>query len=960
MTVDFCDYFWGEKNNGFDILYHNMKHGLIANKDLSDFLRERTNIEETCSKLLAKLAKQTSSSSNTGTFNPLWQLLRLSIEKLTTIHIQMVHKVCELVKDVTKYTDELQKKHKNVKEEQSGTLDAVQAIQSTTLALQKAKDIYVQKGGELDKLRKDNASAKDIEKAEIKLKKAQDDYKVLVDKYSNVKEEFEKKMNTACKIFQEVEQSHLKQMKDFLNVYTELIESNHEEIGKVHVEFKKQCLEMTVDKLLEQFVLTKYTGLEKPENIEFEEVCLNSTSSSLNQVPDSSSDSKSIQGTNSPVFTSTPQNSCAASVASEKPSTAKREGNCRVRDKKDATNYQSSRATSLLNIFISNSHGAFSKSNRTVSLSADHTAYSLPQNSIRGSKWFLRSRRDKRKEKKTKKKKDSSGETIGKEDKSDNEEKEEEPKTNAPEIDDEGYCIQPSGQWTVDKEETFDSSSDSDEERDKRLHVEIKPLSNGAGPISASVDELRATVENISLLPLGTHTLKNRRGSVNDDGTMKRSKSVSQQLNTVKISNDLIGLNLFQPSDPTPNPVQQSTSMNSPTLSLTNKSISPPNVFPVVSRYAADLGDLFFDVGDAQQSTPKQGPPSTTPPVCSISIPRPPSRRENNGPRNQLSPISIGRTDSVSSLDFRSSGVLGPSRGPSPLTIGLCDSIPLAVAFHEIIHAYFKGSNESRCQVKMFGDMMVSFPAGIANILANNPNPAKLTFRLKNTTRVENILPNKQLVLTDNLFTTTDSTVYEFNMPALTSLLRKQFEQNPVASYFNVDILKYQVKLRNTAAASCPFQLVSFYKCSNTYTDLKIGYKFNSHSMSVPSPLLNVTVSANLNSAIRNMQSKPTAQWASDTKTVSWRFAELAQYSESQGSGSLKARFEVDSLCPISTIVTQFNCEGTTLSGLEFELASSGYRVSLIKRRFVAGKYICDGEPDPKSSTQHSTVSSDC
>lgn len=28
--------------------------------------------------------------------------------------MQMVHKVCELVKDVTKYTDELHKKHKNV------------------------------------------------------------------------------------------------------------------------------------------------------------------------------------------------------------------------------------------------------------------------------------------------------------------------------------------------------------------------------------------------------------------------------------------------------------------------------------------------------------------------------------------------------------------------------------------------------------------------------------------------------------------------------------------------------------------------------------------------------------------------------------------------------------------------------------------------------------------------------
>lgn len=52
----------------------------------------------------------------------------------------------------------------------------------------------------MDKLRKDNASTKDIEKAELKLKKAQDDYKVLVEKYSAVKEDFEKKMTSACKV----------------------------------------------------------------------------------------------------------------------------------------------------------------------------------------------------------------------------------------------------------------------------------------------------------------------------------------------------------------------------------------------------------------------------------------------------------------------------------------------------------------------------------------------------------------------------------------------------------------------------------------------------------------------------------------------------------------------------------------------------------------------------------------
>lgn len=36
-------------------------------------------------------------------------------------------------------------------------------------------------------------------------------------------------------------------------------------------------------------------------------------------------------------------------------------------------------------------------------------------------------------------------------------------------------------------------------------------------------------------------------------------------------------------------------------------------------------------------------------------------------------------------------------------------------------------------------------------------------------------------------------TVFKFNMSALASLLKRQSERNPTASYFNVDILKYQV-----------------------------------------------------------------------------------------------------------------------------------------------------------------------
>lgn len=65
------------------------------------------------------------------------------------------------------------------------------------------------------------------------------------------------------------------------------------------------------------------------------------------------------------------------------------------------------------------------------------------------------------------------------------------------------------------------------------------------------------------------------------------------------------------------------------------------------------------------------------------------------------------------------------------------------VLFILIKHAYiFK----FRCQVRLLGDMKVSFPAGIVQVLANNPSPAHLIFRVSKASKLENILPNKQLI----------------------------------------------------------------------------------------------------------------------------------------------------------------------------------------------------------------------
>ncbi|XP_024880420.1 F-BAR domain only protein 2 isoform X5 [Temnothorax curvispinosus] len=922
MTVDFVDYFWGEKNNGFDVLYHNMKHGVIASKELAEFLRERSAIEENNYKLLSKVAKQASNSTQ-GTFAPVWAALRGAAEKLAVLHFQMAQRVSELIKDVSKYADELHKKHKAVKEEESSTLEVVQSIQSITVTLHKAKDMCMQKRLELEKLRKDNASQRELEKAEGKFKKAQDDYRTLVDKYTIIRNDFEAKMTQACRRFQDVEETHLKHMKEFLNTYADVLQTNHEQVGQVHIDFKRQCVDMTVEKLLEQFVQSKYTGFEKPGVIEYEEV--------MTSLAEMTSHSQSEGGVETPKETSKGTNGetgvAGNSHSSKKDQGLKGEGGTlRVLDgdrgrvilekdrekerqkEKDRelshaqTTKASRRTTSLLNLFMSNSQDKQKQAGSSGSAPATPQGNNLPpavpppsisRNPLRGSKWFLRSRREKRKEKKAKKKKDLVDTSSNKEEKSDLEDKEDSRKseTPTPEVDEDGFCIRPKPDpWENEKGFYSSSDTDSEDERERKIRVEIKPLSNGGAPMSASVDELRATVENLSLSPAPT----GRRGSNTDsDHHMKRSQSVSQQLGD---------------------------------------------------------GDLFSEVGDITPALPPKQSASSTP-TGSIVIPRPPSRRgEGPSPRGRMSPATISRADSVASLEFRTAGVgVGSSRGPSPLTIGLADTIPLAVAFHEIVHSYFRGTDETRCQVKLSGDMMLSFPAGIVTVLANNPSPAKLTFRVRNTNRLERLLPNSQLISMDATQTTVDSTIFEFNMSALTLLLRRQAEQNPSASYFNVDILKYQIKCKE-GAGSCPFQLVAYWKCETTHTDLKIDYKYNSRAMASPSPLLNLHVAAPIDGGFKSLNSKPPAQWLPDTNRVLWKFTEISQHSEGNGVGSLKARVELEhGPGNQGTIFTQFNCEGTTLSGVEFELIGSGYRLSLVKRKFVSGKYICDGDSDSRS-----------
>ncbi|XP_016320105.1 SH3-containing GRB2-like protein 3-interacting protein 1 isoform X3 [Sinocyclocheilus anshuiensis] len=312
---------------------------------------------------------------------------------------------------------------------------------------------------------------------------------------------------------------------------------------------------------------------------------------------------------------------------------------------------------------------------------------------------------------------------------------------------------------------------------------------------------------------------------------------------------------------------------------------------------------------------------------------------------------STSSISSVTSLSAASTPTLGRelnlsvsacSRGPSPLTMGPQDTLPVAAAFTETISAYFKGADPTKCLVKITGEMVLSFPAGITRHFSSHPSPPVLTFTISQYNRLEQVLPNPQLLCCDTTPPTGDSKEFWVNMSSLLSHLRKVAEQKPQATYYNVDMLKYQVFTQGIQ--STPLNLAVSWRGDANSTDLRIDYKYNIEAMPTPTPLTKIHFVAAVDGGVHKLQAMlPPATWNPETQKIAWKIPELSQRSENGGVGALLARFQLaEGPSRPSQLAVQFSSEGSNLSGCDFQLVGSGYRLSLVKKRFSAGKYLAD------------------
>uniref|UniRef100_A0A673NJD2 F-BAR domain only protein 2-like n=1 Tax=Sinocyclocheilus rhinocerous TaxID=307959 RepID=A0A673NJD2_9TELE len=731
---------------GLRLKKHIIFHILFFSED--DDRYWQATIEEAYSRSMTKLAKTASNCSQLG-----W---------VAASSLKLVHRT---------------------KEEVASTLEAVQTIQSVSQALQKSKENYISKTLEQERMRKEGATQRDLDKAGLKVKKATETYKSYVEKYATAKTEFEQRMTETAQKFQGIEEEHVLRIQEIIHSYCQSVEETHIQIGEVQEEFVKNMENTSVESLIQKLAESKGTGKERPGNT----ICNNHCCVCLGVKP-------------------------------RKRKTFAIPGRRRDKDT-DSTESAEVEAANTSNGAPPGFYGAIDLHN-----------------------------------------------------------------ANVPQLDEEGFCIRP--------ENSFYSSSDSeDEDEPRKFHVQIKPVqtNNGTHQHKATIDELKASIGNITL------------------------------------SNDLLSLDPFGPT---------STGSSS---SLPHSSVPPPN------RPTTPLGTATIVPPPRPLSRPKL-PAGKLTGINEAGRPFSPPKISNSSPP-PAAPLAHAESSSSlssnTSLSTSNTPTVGTSRGPSPVTLASQDALPIAVAFTESVNAYFKGADPSKCIVKITGDMTLSFPSGIIKIFTSSPSPAVLSFKLSNTSRLEQIMPNQQLLHSDSSQSDTNTKDFWLNMPALTAYLRKSSEQNPTASYYNVDILKYQVC--SNGIQSTPLNLVVYWKCTPSTTDLRVDYRYNPEAMQPPAALTNVQVLVPVNGDVTNMQSLPNAIWNAEQSKSFWKVSDISDKSENEGSGSLRAKFELSDGPSIpATLAVQFFSEGSTLSGVDVELVGSGYRLSLNKKRFATGRYMAD------------------
>uniref|UniRef100_A0A2K6LNQ7 FCH and mu domain containing endocytic adaptor 1 n=1 Tax=Rhinopithecus bieti TaxID=61621 RepID=A0A2K6LNQ7_RHIBE len=774
-----------------------------------------------------------------------------------------------------------------------------------------------------ERLRRESTSQKEMDKAETKTKKAAESLRRSVEKYNSARADFEQKMLDSALRFQAMEETHLRHMKALLGSYAHSVEDTHVQIGQVHEEFKQNIENVSVEMLLRKFAESKGTGQEKPGPLDFEAY----SAAALQEAMKRLRGAKTFRLPGLSRREREPEPPAAVDFLEPDSGTCPEvdeEGFTVRPDVTQNSTAEPSRFSSSDSDFDDEEPRKFYVHIKPAPARAPACSPEAAAAQLRATAGSLILP-------------PGPGGTMKRHSSRDAAGKPQRPRS-APRT---GSCAERLQSEEQVSKNLFGPPLESAFDHEDFTGSSSLGFTSSPSPFSSSSPE---NVED-SGLDSPSHAAPGpspdswvpRPGTPQSPPSCRapppeargiRAPPLTDSPQPLAPSPGPWGLETLAGGDLMPAPADPTAreGLAAPPRRLRSRKVSCP--------LARSNGDL---VGEGVWQKLGWGPPpgsafrhwswGTDSPDCLFPF-----------QSRSLSPSPLGSLAPGTALDrpsFSSQTGHGVSRGPSPVVLGSQDALPVATAFTEYVHAYFRGHSPS-CLARVTGELTMTFPAGIVRVFSGTPPPPVLSFRLVHTAPIEHFQPNADLLFSDPSQSDPETKDFWLNMAALTEALQRQAEQNPTASYYNVVLLRYQFS--RPGPQSVPLQLSAHWQCGATLTQVSVEYGYRPGATAVPTPLTNVQILLPVGEPVTNVRLQPAATWNLEEKRLTWR---LPDVSEAGGSGRLSASWEpLSGPSTPSPVAAQFTSEGATLSGVDLELVGSGYRMSLVKRRFATGMYL--------------------
>jgi hypothetical protein len=179
--------------------------------------------ESTYCKNLTRLQSQLIKIQHVGTFTPIWSLVRDLFDKISSTHLTTVNFYQELLRDIHNYQDIYQKKvkiHIQKDADITRSADLISHLNNSLNAVNKAKEQYYSIAYDYERAKRagnnmfntssmstsqDNSTpslaqsalnsitARQIDRLEKKHRQAQDEYKLTIEKYNAIRNDYEKR-----------------------------------------------------------------------------------------------------------------------------------------------------------------------------------------------------------------------------------------------------------------------------------------------------------------------------------------------------------------------------------------------------------------------------------------------------------------------------------------------------------------------------------------------------------------------------------------------------------------------------------------------------------------------------------------------------------------------------------------------------------------------------------------------